>query len=106
MQFFDVLEQLLLAGQTGEIETDHLIRSQRRLLAGPQGDQQAGDDGQVGLDLDAVFTVTDQMPTAQDMFEESEQDFDGPTMFIDQGDDIGRHVQDVGGDENRFAVPV
>ncbi len=58
----------------------------------------------VGLDFDAVFTVIDQMPTAQDMFEESEEDFDGPTMFIDQGDDIGWHVQHVGGDENRFAL--
>ena len=94
LQFFDVFQKLLFAGQAGEIETDHLIRSQRRLFAGPQGDQQTGDDRQVGLDFDAVFTVTDQMPTAQDMFEEPEEYLDGPTMFIDQGDDIGRHVQD------------
>ena len=106
LQFFDVLQKLLFAGQAGEIETDHLIRSQRRLFTGPQGAQQTSDDRQVGLDFDAVFTVTDQMATAQDMLEEPEEDLDGPTMFIDQGDDIGWHVQDVGGDENRFAVPV
>ncbi len=91
-----------------------LAKPVNRLFTGPQGDQQTGDDRQLGLetgddrqlglDFDPVFTVTDQMPTAQDMFEESEEDFDGPTMFIDQGDDITWHVQDVGGDENRFAL--
>src|SRR5450755_3539434 len=54
-QFFDVSEQLLLTRQAGEVKANHLVGSQRRLLAGPQADQHAGNDRTVRLNLDAVL---------------------------------------------------
>ena len=57
-EFFDVFEQFLLAGQACEVEADHLIRSECRLSARPQCDQQTGDDGQVSLNFDSARAMT------------------------------------------------
>ena len=56
LQFGDVGQQFLFAGQAAEVEADHLVGPQRRLAARPEADQQAGDDRAVGLNLDAVLS--------------------------------------------------
>lgn len=35
LQFFEVRHQLVLVGEAGEIEADHLVGAKRRLFAGP-----------------------------------------------------------------------
>ena len=42
--------------------------------------------------------VAQQVPAAQHVLEEPEEDFDRPAVAVDQGDDLGRHVEQVGGD--------
>lgn len=61
LQFGDVGQQFIFAGQPAEVEADRLVSSQRRLVARPETDQQARDDGTIGLDLNAVLAVTQQM---------------------------------------------
>ena len=97
-------EQFLLTGQAAEVVADHLVGAEGRLATGPQGDEQAGDDAQIGLDRYSVFAMTQQVPTAQHMLEEPEERFDGPAMFVDQGDDFGGDVQQVRGDEQGFPL--
>ena len=48
------------------------MRPFRGLAAGPQGDHQAGDDRAVGLNLDAVLVVAQQVAATQEVFELSE----------------------------------
>ena len=79
-EFCNVCEQLVFAGQAAETEADHLIRSQRRFAARPEADQHAGDDRAVGLNLDAVFVVAQEVTATQDMFEKSEKNFNSPPM--------------------------
>ena len=73
---------------------------QCRLTAGPEADQQAGDDRAVRLNLDAVLVVAEQMPAAQDVLEESEEDLDrpAPAILIQHRDRLRRHIQQVRGD--------
>src|SRR5665213_4356640 len=65
LEFFEVGQQFLLIGPTDEIETDHLVGSLGRLLAGPQSNEQTSDNGAVRLNLHARRIGTQQMPTAQ-----------------------------------------
>ena len=51
---------------------EHLVRAFRRPAADPEGDHQAGDDGAVGLNLDAVLVVAQQVSAAESMFELAE----------------------------------
>jgi len=53
LQLGNVGQQFLLVGKAGEVIANHLVGSQRRLAAGPEADQHAGDDRHVGLNLDA-----------------------------------------------------
>ena len=66
--------------------------------AGPEADQHADDDYAVRLNLDAVLVVAEQMPAAQDVLEESEEDLDRPAILIQHRDRLRRHVQQVRGD--------
>ncbi|MGH7484222.1 MAG: hypothetical protein ACREMY_01290, partial [bacterium] len=63
------------------VVADHLIGSERRLAACPQADQQAGDDGAVGLNLDAIFAVAQQLPASQNVLEESEENLSVPIII-------------------------
>ena len=47
----------------------HLVRAFRRLAARPERDQQAGDDRAVGLNLDPVLVVAEQVAAAEQMLE-------------------------------------
>ena len=44
-QLLDMSHQLVFAGKATEVETDHFKRTLRRLAAGPQSNQHAGNDG-------------------------------------------------------------
>ncbi len=87
--------QLIFVRQTAEVETDHFVSSLRRLATGPQCDQHARDDRAVGLNLDAVLVVAQQMPTAQHVFEEPEEDFNGPAIGVDQSNRFGGNIEQV-----------
>lgn len=104
LEFFDVGQQFFFVRQPCEVETDHLIGSQRRLLAGPQRDQQARDDAQIRLNLNAIGTMANQVPTAQHVLEESKEYFNSPAVFVNQRDHLGGHFEQVGGDQNRIAL--
>ena len=58
LQFGDVSGQRGFVGPAHQVVADHFRRSQRRLAAGPEADQQTGDDRTVRLNLDAVLVVT------------------------------------------------
>ena len=83
---------------TNEIETDHFVGPLGRLAAGPEADQHAGDDGTIGLNLNAVLLTAQQTPAAEDMFEESEKYLNGPSPGVNQGNDLGGDIQQFGGD--------
>ena len=55
-QLSDVSQQFVFRGPPREVMTDHLERSLRWLVAGPQGDHQACDQGHVNLNGHAIFT--------------------------------------------------
>ena len=78
--------------------SEHLLRSQGRLFAGPQTDQHARNDRAVGLDLDALSRSAEQMPAAENLLEEAEEDFDRPAVVVHQRDHLGREGEPVGGD--------
>ena len=48
--------------------------------------------------------MADQMTTAEDVFEEPEEGFNRPAMFVNQRDHFRRHVQQVGRDQDRIAL--
>ena len=41
------------------------------------------------------------MPAAQHVLEEAEEDLDRPAVAVDQGDDPGRQIEQVGGDQQQ-----
>ena len=62
-------QQFVFVGPAHEVIAQHLVRAFGRLAAGPEVDQQAGDDRTIGLNLDPVRVLTQQMPAAQQVFE-------------------------------------
>src|SRR5439155_10338056 len=83
---------------TRQIKTDQLVTSQRRPAAGPQVNEQTGNDRAIGLDLNPDRIMADQVSASQNMFEKAEKQFDGPAMAVDVGNDFGRRVEEIGGD--------
>ena len=65
--------QFVFRGPAHEVELDHLQRANRGFPAHPQADEQAGDDGQVDLDRDALMAVGQQVRAAEDAFEPAEK---------------------------------
>ena len=49
--------------------TQHFVRALRRLAARPERDQQAGDDRTVGLNLDPILVVAEQVTATKQMLE-------------------------------------
>ena len=92
-QFVDVGQQFFFARKATEVEADHLVGAQRRLATGPQADQEAGDDRAVRLNLDAIFVVAQQVPTAENLLEEPKKYFDRPPPGKYQTDDFGGYVE-------------
>src|SRR6266446_253048 len=100
----DVPQHLCFAGHAHEVKGQHFHRALGRLGAGPEVDQQAGDDRAVHLDHDSLRLAADQVPASQNLLEEAEKDLDGVAIEVDQGDDLGRHLQQIGGDHDRSAI--
>src|ERR1700728_578284 len=96
-QLLKVSQQLVEFRDADEIPADHFVGAQGRLPAGPQADQHARDDRTIGLDFNAMPRAAQQVPTAQDLLQEAKEDLDGPAVMIEQSDDLGWHVQQVGG---------
>ena len=90
--------QFVFSGPTDEVEADYLVRSERRLAARPKADQQASDNGTVGLNLNAILLVTQQMPAAEEMLEEPKENLNGPSPRVNQSNGLGGNVQSIGGD--------
>ena len=57
--------QFVGRGPVHHVEAEHLVCALRRFAAGPEGDEQAGDDGAVRLDFDAVLIVAEQVTATQ-----------------------------------------
>jgi hypothetical protein len=60
LEFGQVGQQFVFFSQAREVVADHLVSPQRRFSACPQTDQHAGDDGAIGLNLDALRIVAQQ----------------------------------------------
>jgi hypothetical protein len=41
--------------------------------------------------------MAQQVTTAKQLLEKAEEDFDRPTIVVEQSDDLGRHIKEVGG---------
>ena len=98
IQFFDVSDQLVFIGHAAEVETDHFIRTKRWFFAGPQTNEQTGNDRTIGLNLDAVLVAAEQVAAAKHVLEEAKENLDRPAMREYQRDDLGRNVRQVCGD--------
>ena len=98
-------EEFRFAGQPQKVIADQLIGSLGRLVAGPETTEPAGDDRAMGLDFDAVLAVKVERAAAHQLRKEPEKQFHLPAVLVDQTDDLGRQVQQVGGDP-RDAVAV
>ena len=61
MEFFQVCQQFSFRGPTTEEEAQHLESPFSRLSAGPQTDQQAGDDCPIRLDGHAILAGRQQV---------------------------------------------
>ena len=96
LEFREVLFEFRFAGKAAEEMTKHFERSLGRLSAGPNIDQQASDHCAVALNGDAVGAVADQVRAAQKLFEETEEYFNYPALQVDQRNDFGGHIEQVG----------
>ncbi len=56
---------------------------------------QAGNDRTVSLDRNAVLVMTQQVTAAQQMLELPEEDFNRPTVSVQERDDLGGNVEQV-----------
>ena len=74
--------QFVFGGPADEVELDHLQRAAGWLPPRPETDKQAGDDGQVDLNGDAVAAVGEQVPATEDAFEPTEKEFHAPAEAI------------------------
>jgi hypothetical protein len=89
------------AGPTDEVELNHLQRSFGGFAASVQCDQQTGDQSDVQLDGDAVFTVGDEMAAAEDAFEPTKEKFYRPAIAVGERNEVGVEVEAIG-DEPKF----
>ena len=90
--------QLFFVSQTREVVADHLVSAFRGFAVGPQANQHAADDRTVALNLNSVAAVADEVATAQHVFEEAKEDFDCPTVLVNQRDGLGGNIHQVRAD--------
>ena len=74
-------QQFVFVGPTHQVVAQHLVRAFAGLAAGPEVDQQTGDDRAVGLDLDPVRVMAQQVPAAQQVLERAEEDLSVPIII-------------------------
>src|SRR5215472_13340727 len=80
LELLHMRDQLLQRGPALQVQAEHLEGPQRRLAAGPQMDQQAGDDRAVRLDLDGHRVGAQEVAASQDVLEEAEEELDRPAI--------------------------
>src|SRR5271157_5383328 len=105
-QLLDVGLQFLPASQATKVELNHLQSPLRWLFSCPEADQQAGDDPQVDLDLNPIHVVGEQMTAAQDAFEPAEKQLDRPSIFVAQGHQVRRQVQEIRDQDQNIRLAV
>lgn len=84
--------RVFLAGHTGEAPAQHFKGPQGGLTARPQRNQHAGQNHRIGLQLDPIAMVAQQMAAAQDVLIEAKENLDRPAMLKDQRNHVGRQV--------------
>ena len=94
--FLQMCSDFLQRGPTLKIELQHLPGSLGRLTSRPQDDEQAGDQGGVDLQGNAVLRCRQELLTAKDAFQPAEKQFHRPPVTISQSDQFGGQVQLVG----------
>ena len=94
--FLQMCLDFLQRGPTLKIELQHLPGSLGRLTSRPQDDEQAGDQGGVDLQGNAVLRCRQELLTAKDAFQPAEKQFPRPLVTISQSDQLGGQVQLVG----------
>ena len=100
-ELIDVRLQFFGRGQTAEVELQHFPGAFGWLLAGPEADEQAGDDPQVDLDGEAVSAGGQEMLATEDTLEPTEEQLDEPSILPSKIE-IGRSPVTV----NRASVAV
>lgn len=70
LEFVQVRHQFRFTCQSSEVEVQHFKRTFGWLASSPEIDQKARNDRAVGLDLDSVLIVAEQVIAAQELFEE------------------------------------
>src|SRR5271157_4951283 len=105
-QLLDVGLQFLPASQATKVELNHLQSPLRWLFSCPEADQQAGDDPQVDLDLNPIHVVGEQMTAAQDAFEPAEKQLHRPSIFVAQGHQVRRQVQEIRDQDQNIRLAV
>ena len=61
----DVRKQLIVVGHAAEVPTDHFVRSASWLATGPEADHHTSDDRAVGLNLNALLRLAQQVAAAE-----------------------------------------
>ena len=89
-----------------KVELQHLPGSLGRLAPCPQDDEQAGDQGRVDLQGDAVLRCRQELLTTQNAFQPAEKQFHRPAITISQSDQFGRQVEPVGEQPPRLQLAV
>ncbi len=93
LELLNMREQFIVVRAFVEVMANHFISSLDRLTSHPQADHQAGNQGCIHLDSDAVFTVSQQVATAQNTFEPTKEQFNSPAMFVCQCQQLAVQLQ-------------
>ena len=79
----ELLHQFIFVRPAHQVKFHQLQNCFVRFEAHPDRNQQARDDRDIQLKLQAVLTVADEMAAAEDVFEETKKDFNRPrTMQV------------------------
>ena len=83
-------------GPAAQVKLDHFPGSPVRFAVGPQDQHQAGDQGGVHLNFNAIGAIRHQVPAAQHAFEPAKEKFNGPAIVIAQSDQFRRQFEEIG----------
>jgi hypothetical protein len=95
----DMREKFVFRCPAGQVKAEHLESPLCGLSTGPQAYQQTGDEGDIGLNLNALLALTEEVPAAEDALEPTEKEFHGPTVTVSECYQISRQIQPVRGEE-------
>src|SRR5271157_5042871 len=104
--FFQMCFDLLKRGPTLKVELQHLPGSLGRLASRPQDDEQAGDQGGIDLQGNAVLRRRQELLAAHNAFQPAEKQLHRPAITISQNNQFGREVEPVGKQPPRLQRPL